>query len=299
VLGQRALAPLCGLVLFGLSLVGFAQAVAAVTLSFTGVVRHLEYERWLPDLSRRLVRSWLGIEVARPYRPKPVLSAPEPDGLYRHGNKLYKRAWLLRYRMLYGWLQHDPATHRDHVWELLTPITGGLAAGLPALLVVGGFLLPFWATIPLVGAGFVIGPAALRAYGVWSAALLGPVRLRLWDWVWQQATGCVLLARTFVMSLISFPYTLLTTVSVDPTVLRTWPQFTEEFRRLVNLRRRQISEWSGTRIDVPYLPPPPPPVPGPDGKYRSGKRLYDEPGPLIRAQLMRATYKDKAVGAAT
>lgn len=56
-----ALAPLRGLALFGLSLVGCAQFVVAFFLSFTGMVAHFERERWLPSLCRGLVRAWLGV----------------------------------------------------------------------------------------------------------------------------------------------------------------------------------------------------------------------------------------------
>jgi signal transduction histidine kinase len=296
-LRRYALAPVQGLVLFGLGLVAFAQLIVALVLSFTGVILHFELERWLPDLVRRLMGRWLGIRIERPYKPKPAPPVPEPDGWYREGDQLYKRTWLLRYRRRHDWLHHDMATHHDHVWALLTPLTGGLAAGLPAMLIAGGFLLPVWATIPLVVLGFAAGPKALELYGRWTASLLGPDNVigPVWDWLKSRAKAVLHLARTFGMSLPSLSYAVYLILAVLPGTASLLSQAMADYRRLAATRRKQISDWTGVRIDQPYLPPPPPPVPRPDGKYLSCTRLYDSPDRLIRAQLVAATRKDKAI----
>ncbi|HEX4811852.1 MAG TPA: histidine kinase [Nonomuraea sp.] len=48
-------------------------------------------------------------------------------------------------------------------------------------------------------------------------------------------------------------------------------------RRLAELNRRLMREWTSVPIEAPYLPKPPPPVPGPDGMYRSDRTLYKTP----------------------
>ncbi|MEV0389929.1 histidine kinase [Nonomuraea sp. NPDC050643] len=48
-------------------------------------------------------------------------------------------------------------------------------------------------------------------------------------------------------------------------------------RRLAQLHRRLIRQWTGIEIDRPYLPEPPPPIPQPDGMYRSERTLYKTP----------------------
>jgi signal transduction histidine kinase len=295
-LRRHALAPLQGLVLFGLSVIGFAQFIVAIVISFTGVTLQYELGRWLPDLCRRLIHSWLGIEIPRPYRPKPLSPVREPDGWYREGNQLYKRTALLRYRRRSDWLRHDPATHRDHLWALLTPVTGGLVAAVPAGLIAAGFLLPVWATVPLVVLGFAVGPKALGVYGRWSASLLAPADNlgAVWEWAKKQSTAVLRLAATLAMSVIGILYAVLTILAIYPGILALLPQAVQESRRMVNQRRQQISTWSTVQITEPYLPPPPPPAPRPDGKYMFGKRLYDTPKQVIRLQMLGMTFRDKA-----
>jgi signal transduction histidine kinase len=48
-------------------------------------------------------------------------------------------------------------------------------------------------------------------------------------------------------------------------------------RRLAQLNRRLMREWTGIPIEAPYLPKPPPPVPQADGMYRSDRTLYKTP----------------------
>ncbi|MEV4312760.1 histidine kinase [Actinocrispum sp. NPDC049592] len=295
-LRRHALAPVRGLVLSGLSLVGFAQVIVAFVLSFTGVVVHFQLERWLPNLVRRLMGAWFGVHVPQPYRPKPPPPTPEPDGWYREGNQLYRRTWLLKYRRRRDWIHRDMATHRDHMWELATPFTGGLAAGVPALLIAAAVLVPWWAAIPLVVTGFAVGPLALELYVRWSVPFLGTddVLGPFWAWAKTQGRAAGRLAQACGMALLDIPYALFLVVSIFPGVVGFFPQIMAEYRLVANARRRQLTKWTGVPIAEPYLPPPPPPVPRPDGTYLAGKRLHDRPDELIRNQAICTTYKDKA-----
>ncbi|GAB3873396.1 histidine kinase [Kibdelosporangium lantanae] len=282
--------------LFGLSLVGLAQFVVAIMLSFTSVVLHVELERWLPNLCRWLIHRWLGVEVPRPYRPKPAPPVRQPDGWYRVDDELAKHPFLLRYRRRTCWLNRDPATHRDHLWELLTPFTGGLVAALPVgLFCLAGFL-PVWLAIPTALFGLAIGPIALELYGRWSVSLLSPSEDIGWLWRWGRErwhTG-LRLSAAFGLSLVGLGYAIVNLLAIYPGLMSVLPYVTKDSRRLVNLRRRQIREWAGVVIDEPYRPIPPPPPPRPDGRYQFGKRLYDSPAQLVRMQVLATTVKDPA-----
>ncbi|MEV0613407.1 histidine kinase [Nonomuraea sp. NPDC050404] len=48
-------------------------------------------------------------------------------------------------------------------------------------------------------------------------------------------------------------------------------------RRLAELNRRLMGEWTGIEVERPYLPAPPPPVPEANGMYRSERTLYKTP----------------------
>ncbi|HEV7710355.1 MAG TPA: histidine kinase [Asanoa sp.] len=57
-------------------------------------------------------------------------------------------------------------------------------------------------------------------------------------------------------------------------------------RRLAELHRRLVGEWTGVSIESPYLPAPPPPTPLPDGWYRYERMLYRSPRfPAWRARF--------------
>ncbi|MET0233577.1 MAG: histidine kinase [Kibdelosporangium sp.] len=297
-LRRYALAPLRGLVLFGLSIVGFAQAGVALVISFAGLVHHFELERWLPNLVRRMSHSWFGVVIPRPYRPVPALPKPERDGRYKIGNQLYRRERTVVRMQRYEWLLKDPATHRDHLWALLTPVTGGLAAALPAALVASVFVLPILVGVPLAVAGLAIGPAMLRVYGQWTGSLLGPSgrtgRGRFWSWVIEGVFTQLKLAATFGLALCGLPLALVVAGSVFPGILGPLQLASRPVRQFVNTRRRQIAAWSGVTIPEPYLPPPPPPSPRPDGKYLHGCMLYDSPTVIINSQNTMALVRDQA-----
>ncbi|MFC5823167.1 sensor histidine kinase [Nonomuraea insulae] len=48
-------------------------------------------------------------------------------------------------------------------------------------------------------------------------------------------------------------------------------------RRLAELHRRLVRDWTDIKIEPPYLPAPPPPIPQSDGMYRSERTLYKTP----------------------
>ncbi|MXQ65194.1 sensor histidine kinase [Actinomadura rayongensis] len=147
--------------------------------------------RGLMDVYRRRISAVTGTAIERPYLP----DAP--------GEPIPRR--FLR-------LLQDPATWRDVLWMAADPIVAIFTAGLPGLLIiegVWGWLLAGFAgdlltryggndwylfihvtdgfgddsalrigtatlgTV-LIVLGFAFGPALLRAYGRWGAALLGP-----------------------------------------------------------------------------------------------------------------------------
>jgi len=150
--------------------------------------------RWQAGLTRRLAGQWCGVAIAVPYRQVPPGAAAGP---WQH------RA--LRVRVVLA----DPATWRDLLWAVVNACGGWLLALFPALLTVGGvFVLlrgglgvglashplampkPLPRGIPgpgnrgsvtlvlagaaLAVAGVWIAPHALRGYGRFAAALLGP-----------------------------------------------------------------------------------------------------------------------------
>ena len=109
---------------------------------------------WAADrsaMARTLAARWCGVEVEAPYRPEPPEPVRERDGWYRDGNKLYKRAFWIRWQHRLTWAMEDPATGREFPWQLLNPLVTLL---LPVAVLLGG-------------------PAALRGYGRWTRWMLG------------------------------------------------------------------------------------------------------------------------------
>ncbi|WP_206067189.1 sensor histidine kinase [Nonomuraea composti] len=60
-------------------------------------------------------------------------------------------------------------------------------------------------------------------------------------------------------------------------VVLLFPPQVRMVRRLAELNRRLVREWTGVEVESPYLPAPPPPVPEPNGMYRSERTLYKTP----------------------
>jgi signal transduction histidine kinase len=125
--------PLLALSVVALALVGIGLGVWLFPPVMTAV-------RGVANLHRRLAGRWSGVEIARPYRPRP------PDGAAR------------RFR----WVLSDPATWRDLLWLLLqAPVGVALGVVTPALVLYGaaGVLL-----VPLL----IYMIAGISGYGfVW------------------------------------------------------------------------------------------------------------------------------------
>ncbi|WP_433059206.1 sensor histidine kinase [Dactylosporangium sp. CS-033363] len=92
------------IVLVLLTLISLATTVLGVGLVLAPLVQLLV--RAYADLRRRLDRAWSGVDIPRPYRPR-------PDGAWIGTPK----RWL--------WLVRDPATWRDLLW-----LVGGAPLGL-------------------------------------------------------------------------------------------------------------------------------------------------------------------------
>ncbi|MEU3621459.1 sensor histidine kinase [Amycolatopsis coloradensis] len=276
---RRGLA-LAGLALMSLldlllELVGFCLLCVGLVFAYTLA---LEGARPRAALTRRLAGRWCGIEVAPPYRPAPPEPEREPDGWYREGNSLFKRSWFIKWTKRFEWISDDPATGRDLGWQLWNP----------------------FAALLLVPAVLLTGPLALRVYGTWTRWWLGPRPARAGDG-WVKAR---LKALGFQLGLFAFSAAQLG--MVIPTLLGLiwpaplFPTLVVAGRAVTDTLRREAKNWTGVRIDRPYLPEPPFPVPRADGMYQHGRQLYDTPwwpARLARwrwAMFDRATWRDLA-----
>ena len=85
-------------------------------------VRALLGLRHLARLTRRLLTDWAGVPMAEAYQPPPSNRRPP------FHERLY-------------WLTSDPATRRDLTWSAVNATFGWLVAVLPAIAILGGFLL--------------------------------------------------------------------------------------------------------------------------------------------------------------
>ncbi|MFD9891531.1 histidine kinase [Amycolatopsis sp. NPDC059027] len=230
--------------------------------------------------TRELVARWCGVEVESPYRPEPPEPAPERDGWYRDGNQLYKRAWWLRWMRRFHWATDDPATRRELGWQLVNPLA---ALALPV-------------------ATMLCGPRALRWYGRWTRHWLGPradgepdigVTRRVLRWVGRRYESLGHQMGLFVLAVVQLGFTVWPIVLLvgaypvaAPIVLLS--------RTVTNTLRREAWNWTGVRIDRPYLPAPSLPVPRPDGLFQVGKQLYEEPWEPVRLARTRWVTRDRA-----
>ncbi|MEV0727406.1 sensor domain-containing protein [Polymorphospora sp. NPDC050346] len=204
------------LALLGLTLlvvpVGVLSALAVILSYGVGLIVVLppvvEHSRPLANLRRRLAR-WSGVDIPEPYRPRPSLQR-RPDGLYQVDKALYKTTRMAAYAQRVTWLNRDPASWRDIIWQLLDPLVGGALLTVPLGAIgygIWGLALPRFtvliglrgddlgpwhgnvagngaAAVPvglaLAAAGLVVAPRLLRLHGRWTALLLGPtLRARL------------------------------------------------------------------------------------------------------------------------
>ncbi|MFD6068644.1 sensor histidine kinase [Amycolatopsis lurida] len=252
-----------------LELVGFCLLCVGLVFAYTLA---LEGTRPRAALTRRLAGRWCGVDVEPPYRPAPPEPERERDGWYRDGNSLFKRSWFIRWTKRFEWISDDPATGRDLGWQLWNPLAGLL----------------------LVPAVLLAGPRALRLYGKWTRWWLGPRPARDRD---GRVKGG-LKALGFQLGLLALSIAQLGMVL--PTLLSLiWPSplfptMVVAGRSVTDTLRREAKNWTGVRIDRPYLPEPPFPVPRADGMYQHGRQLYDTPWWPARLARLRWVIRDRA-----
>ncbi|WP_410601596.1 histidine kinase [Amycolatopsis sp. lyj-90] len=268
-----------GLVLAGLALVswldllvelvGFCLLCLGLVFAYTLA---LEGMRPRAALTRRLSGRWCGIEVEPPYRPAPPEPERERDGWYREGNSLFKRSWFIKWTKRFEWISDDPATGRDLGWQLWNPFAGLL----------------------LVPAVLLTGPRALRVYGHWTRWWLGPRASQSGEgWLRRhlKALGHQMgLFGLSVAQLGMFVPTMLVLIGPAPA----FPTLVIAGRTVTDTLRREARNWTGVRIDRPYLPEPPFPVPRPDGMYQYRRQLYDTPWWPARLDRLRWVMRDRA-----
>jgi signal transduction histidine kinase len=150
--------------------------------------------RGLANERRKLAGQWSGVEIPEPYRPAPPMEAFGLVGAWQRCK----------------WMLADPATWRDLLWLLCSPVTlvlGILPAALVGYGVEGILVMPTvlqfvdgyhyglgWlvhtplegiAAIPqgvlVLALGLAAAPAILRAHDQFTRSLLGPTRQALLD----------------------------------------------------------------------------------------------------------------------
>ncbi|OLZ59862.1 sensor histidine kinase [Amycolatopsis keratiniphila] len=258
-----------------LELVGFCLLCVGLVFAYTLA---LEGTRPRAALTRRLAGRWCGVDVEPPYRPAPPEPERERDGWYRDGNSLFKRSWFIKWTKRFEWISDDPATGRDLGWQLWNPLAGLLL--IPAVL--------------------LAGPRALRLYGKWTRWWLGPRPARTGDgWLKTRLKALGFQLGLFALSAAQLGMAIPTLLAlIWPAPL--FPAMVVAGRSVTDTLRREAKNWTGVRIDRPYLPEPPFPVPRADGMYRHGRQLYDTPwwparlARLRWAMVDRATWRDLA-----
>ncbi|MBB5854143.1 sensor histidine kinase [Amycolatopsis umgeniensis] len=252
-----------------LELVGFCLLCVGLVFAYTLA---LEGMRPRAALTRRLSGRWCGVEVEPPYRPAPPEPERERDGWYREGNSLFKRSWFLKWTKRFEWISDDPATGRDLGWQLWNPFAGLL----------------------LVPAVLLTGPFALRVYGRWTRWWLGPRPARAGDgWVKRSLKALGHQMGLFGLSVAQLAMavpTMLVLIGPAPA----FPALVMAGRTVTDTLRREARNWTGVRIDRPYLPEPPFPVPRADGLYQYRRQLYDTPWWPARLGRWRWMMRDRA-----
>ncbi|KZB86382.1 sensor histidine kinase [Amycolatopsis regifaucium] len=252
-----------------IELVGFCLLCVGLVFAYTLA---LEGTRPRAALTRRLSGRWCGIDVEPPYRPAPPEPERERDGWYRDGNSLFKRSWFIRWTKRFEWISDDPATGRDLGWQLWNPIAGLL----------------------LVPAVLLTGPLALRMYGHWTRWWLGPHVSRTGEgWLKRHLEALGHQMALFALSVAQLAMTVPTMLFlIGPTPL--FPTMVLAGRTVTDTLRREARNWTGVRIDRPYLPEPPFPLPRPDGLYQYRRQLYDTPWWPARRTRLRWVMRDRA-----
>lgn len=310
-----------GVQLFVLALLGFAGGVVAVASFVPGfglgavflIPAPIRWSRSIVRLVRRRTAELTGVSIGEPYKPPPAPPVPQPDGWYRRDRQLYRTARWPKFHDRLNWLLGDDATWRDLAWSLTAPISGGLVALMPVLLVGAGLVLP-WLGYPvaliLVLVGFLIGPAAVRhAAHLYRRMLGGPFfradptstthadRRPFRQALWNMGQPVVRLAVLFSLCLLGIPVAVATIVGfVLGYGLGLYffvPWVLGDLRFLAQWRRA-LARWSGGRaIPSPYRPLPEL-VPDSEGLFRVGRNLYKTRRWAQFAQRHDWLFKDPA-----
>ncbi|MFJ5679794.1 sensor histidine kinase [Streptomyces sp. NPDC093097] len=331
------LAPARGLALWALDTAGpvllAATLIAAQATYLLGIpyahVTVVERGRALTNLTRRLAGSWSAVPIPVPYHPRPARPRPDADGLHRYHHTLYRSARIPHHKLLVRWIVTDDATWRDLMWLLLAPLSCGLSAALPALLVgagaavaaAGAGVLPLgvraasssgagaagmWPVpggVLLAAAGFAGGPALLRCHARAARLLLGPCRYSRSGAAVRAVmrSGVALHRLTVLIGVALAELVVGALLAVAFVVLHAlgrsalwWELVASPARRLVEFSRQLVHDRTGVRLPAPYLPEPPPPPRRADGLYRSGQRLYPSRRRAARRERAHWTRNDVA-----
>ncbi|MFD1045416.1 sensor histidine kinase [Kibdelosporangium lantanae] len=262
--------------------------------------------RRLTSVSRTLA----GVSSEGVYWPPPEPLKPEPDGLYRVGNRLVRNPWWHEFERRLDWVTDDPGARRDLNYLVFNFLVGTVLAGLgPATLVTGVWLLTttWWpAGIVAAATGIAAAHPLVRLHNRWTDFMLRAKKdgrmFRLSAIVrhslkqWWHATA---LAGLALANLVVTVATLI--LGFLPHIWGLWfiwPPLVVSGRTLTNLRRELITDWTPYEIPQPYLPEPPPPQIRADGMYRHGRQLFKKPTiPRMHARYGwvmkdRATWRD-------
>ncbi|GAB3158587.1 histidine kinase [Micromonospora sonneratiae] len=299
---RHLIAVVRGLALAGVALagaLGFVAHLAVFTPGFgLGLIfllpRPVELGRHIPNLARRLAYRWSGLVIADPYRPRPAPPQPEPDGRYRHLNKLYRSPRFPAFSARMDWLLGDNATYRDLTWMALNTAVGGVLGALPAGLVVGGLGFAatragvYWWAVPagLVGAlvGVAIAPVLVAVHARWTALLLRPTVSTPRSecrkaWIGRHLLVLVRLLYLLALALLGVLLAVLTVLVMvlgfGVGQVYFLPPTIELTRWLAGYRRELLGKWSGVVVETPYRPQPELPAPRPDGLYEVDANLYE------------------------
>ena len=166
---RAVLAPLAGIPLFVLTLACLVTMPVGIGLWLAP--KSLLASREMAVRQRRRALEWSGVQIASPYRPRPVAKG------------------LIGRMLRFKWLFTDPATWRDLAWTLVSAPAGaalaapGVALSVSAALFLSGRWLSPWEFPQLLFlmAGLSIasvagGPLLIKLHAQFSALLLGPTK---------------------------------------------------------------------------------------------------------------------------
>jgi hypothetical protein len=208
----------------------------------------------------------------------------------------------------YTWLTEEAVSGREWVWLMVTPLTGGLAAALPLVLVagavVGAVRWPASVAVPvglvLVILAVAIAPLMIALHVRWTRDLLGPAGESWWytSGVGPAVNRSSLAARTgarlAVLSVVAFAFGLLQTVALVLSWGRFLPWLVIAGRPFLDYYRRQARGWTNDDYASPYHPVPEPTGPDADGRYRVGRSLIADRGIALAAERRATTLTDPA-----